>query len=181
MKINLLVLLTLLYATSCAGPEAAVHAQPSGPSAISLDCSKEQETGQNDDGAGTLTINWGPCDVNATGNKPVGLSANVRYTLRHAISARVMDAWLGTSAGSRIEVGYYMKITTPDGRQGLFVNQFDKHQDVVGNSPPHQWNLPLNLPGGTQIDIGLALGVTNPDEDCPCGIHAQWFLNRGFD
>lgn len=181
MRIVWLIAALLPLITSCAGPEHAVEADTGRPSTISLDCSKGQDVGQNDEGLGTVTINWGPCDVIATGNKPVGLSATLSYTLRHSISARVLDAWIGTLAGSRIEAGYYVKITTPDGREGLFVNQLDKHQDVIGNSPPHQWNLPFNLPAGTRVDIGLALGVTNPETDCPCGIHAQWFLNRGFE
>jgi hypothetical protein len=181
MRIHLLIPVLLLSLISCSGPERTVEAHSSGPSTISLDCSKAQEVGQNDDGLGTLTINWGPCVVNATGNKPVGMSATLSYTLQHPISARVLDAWIGTMAGSKIEIGYYMKITTPEGRQGLFLNQLDKHQDVIGNSAPHQWNLPLNLPANTRIDIGLAVGVTNPETDCPCGIHAQWFLNHGFD
>jgi hypothetical protein len=127
-----------------------------------------------------LTVNWGPFAVNATGSSPVALSATLSYTVRHSISARVLDAWIGTLAGSRIEVGYDLKITTPDGRQGLFLNQFDKHQDVIGNSM-RQWNIPFNLPAETKIDIGLALAVANPETDCPCGVHAQWFWNHGFD
>lgn len=161
--------------SSCSNLHAAA------PSTIPLDCSQAQPVGQNDDGLGTLTINWGPCTVNAVGQQPVGMNAILTYTLQHAINARVLDAWLGTLAGSKIEVGYYLKITTPDGRQGLFPNQLDKHQDVIGNSPPHQWNLPFNLPVGTEIEIGLAVGVTNPETDCPCGIHGQWFFNHGFD
>lgn len=169
-----------LLLSSCSGP-SAVQAHVSELSTISLDCSQEQLVGQNDDGRGALTINWGPCDVSATGNKPVGMSASLSYTLQHSIAARVLDAWIGTLSGSRIEVGYYLKITTPDGKQGLFLNQLDKHQDVIGNSAPHQWNLPFDLPAGTRFDIGLAVGVANPETDCPCGVHAQWFLNHGFD
>lgn len=177
--VRLTVLLLVLMLVSCGGPHE-VQANASAPSSISLDCSHAQPIAQDDDGLGTLTVNWGPCDVKATGSTPVSLSSTLSYTLQHPIASRTLDAWIGTLAGSKIEAGYFLKITTPDGRQGIFLNQTDKHQDTQGNHF-RQWNLPLNLPVGTRLDIGLAVGVTNPETDCPCGIHAQWFFNHGFD
>ncbi|HLW52942.1 MAG TPA: hypothetical protein VKW06_08865 [Candidatus Angelobacter sp.] len=174
MRILLLciVLACLALLTSC----AYSHAEQG----VTLDCSQAQPVGQNDDGRGILKVAWGPCTVNANGERSANLSTTLSYTLQHSISAKSLDAWIGTQWGSRIEVGYDLLITTPNGEQALFYNQFDKHVDLQGNHF-RQWAVPLNLPAGTKIDIGLSLGIQNPSKDCPCGIHAAWYFNHGVE
>lgn len=162
------------------GTPSTVQASSPTPSSISMNCSSGTE-GQIDDGSGVLQVNWGPCLINATGNQPVGLSnQSVSYVTKYPIKGLELEGWVGTLAGSKIEVGEFLMVQTPDGRKAFFSNQYDKHQDIVGSQTFH-WQVPLVLPAGTTLTLGMAAGVTNPETDCPCGVQVTWTVNQGIN
>ena len=69
-----------------------------------------------------------------------------------------------------------------DGREAIINNEFDKHQDTIG-SQWREYNLPLNLPAGTVLNVNMSLGFPHGGNDCPnrCAVETVWFFNHGID
>ena len=159
-----------------------VNQKPGTPSSAVADCSPQTIPIAIDQGTGFLKVTYGMCWINVTGTSPVGVIDHFTYTLKNPVNARKIDNWIGTAEGSSIEAGYEMVVTTPDGREAIINNEFDKHQDTIG-SQWREYNLPLNLPAGTVLNIEMSLGFPHGAQDCPnrCAVQAVWFFNHGID
>jgi hypothetical protein len=159
-----------------------VAPKPAIASSAAVDCSPQEIPVAVEQGTGFLKVTYGMCWVNVTGLSPIGVSDHFTYTLKYPVNARKIDNWIGTAEGSQIEAGYEMVITTPDGRQAIINNEFDKHQDTIG-SQWREYNLPLNLPAGTVLNVNMSLGFPHGGNDCPnrCAVETVWFFNHGID
>jgi len=171
---KLLILLSLLVLTACAG----VHA--SAP--LTVDCAPTIAQLGDDGRSPSAKLQYGPCTVHGADNGPA--RSEDSYTLRTAMSVCSAQSWLGTPTGSREEVGLEWLAFAPDGSYLFSVpNQYDKHQDVVGSHWSNVTDLRnhgacAHLPPGTRLVIQQALGVADAGKDCPntCGSHTILYL-----
>lgn len=82
------------------------------------------------------------------------ISEDVRepYTLQYDHEVQAVDLEMGSNTGSELEWAFWVDFKLPDGRSFSLFNQYDKHQDVVGNR--HEWRVfHAHLPAGTEITI----------------------------
>lgn len=181
--VALLILLAfLLLLTGCGGqgPGIVTTVHAATPGSLTLNCPAAVLL---IDKPGLVKIDWGACNYAASGTMPVSAEATSDLVLTQPLRVKMIDSWIGTNAQSTgVEVGVDLTVFLPDGRERYFVNEFDKHQDVVGEQF-RQWNLPLVLPAGTVLRLHTVAGVTNPSTGCPlgCGHETVWVLEDGLE